>query len=595
MFVLIAANGPDKGRVFECPDGESWVIGRGSGPRCLLDNTTSRMHAEVTCRDGQWYVHDLQSTNGTYLNGQKIVGETPIQEGDRIQLGCTQLLVSSAHNDATIAGNVALVPTGRPAYPGADPEGEHHYGPLAHARGGSTELTLQHGKHASPAVSPHAGPPQWVQRPPPSAPASIGKWLAVLTAAVIVYFMIDVYKQDQLEIKHYIRSIHDQVQQPKPPHPQLDEKFNAYIDTIDAKHEQHKASLLTEVRDAIHTQQARQEAQQKQLDEIQTALRQPPRLDEQALADKLAAAVQPPTPPVQDPPQNSSAEVLKNSLAQLQLQLQKLLDEVGALKSQQAQPDPLSHSTGSQATSHVPPPTAEAQEPPVLLPETTGQDRQATASPDGLGPHQLRGFNRVVFLVDASGSLIDSMPQVIQEVSRSIEHLEPGQDFSVIFYQNDGVIEVPPTGLKSAADSMKKEVQAWIRPGTGHVLPRGSSNPLDALHRAMDYAPDLLCLYSDTITGSRPDEISHHRLLQELDRINKGRRTKINTVQFFYNDPQQTLKTIAFEHGGTYHFIEEPKPEDFPDVPDLLSDSFHDQLPPEPIQGSERPVDSDPG
>lgn len=47
--------------------------------------SVSKEHAEISERDGQLYVRDLGSTNGTYINGERIEGEMPIQEGDIIQ------------------------------------------------------------------------------------------------------------------------------------------------------------------------------------------------------------------------------------------------------------------------------------------------------------------------------------------------------------------------------------------------------------------------------------------------------------------------------------------------------------------------------
>jgi pSer/pThr/pTyr-binding forkhead associated (FHA) protein len=42
-------------------------------------------------RDGNWYVRDAGSTNGTLVNGQDVVAPSPIQPGDVLTLGGVQL------------------------------------------------------------------------------------------------------------------------------------------------------------------------------------------------------------------------------------------------------------------------------------------------------------------------------------------------------------------------------------------------------------------------------------------------------------------------------------------------------------------------
>ena len=50
------------------------------------DRRVSRSHAQVTNRDGQWVLTDLDSKNGTYVNARQ-VHRHPLRDGDRIQIG----------------------------------------------------------------------------------------------------------------------------------------------------------------------------------------------------------------------------------------------------------------------------------------------------------------------------------------------------------------------------------------------------------------------------------------------------------------------------------------------------------------------------
>jgi hypothetical protein len=63
------------------------VIGRDQGCDVVLaDESVSREHARLLFRDGAWIIQDLDSTNGTLVNRER-VGRCQLQPGDRLQLG----------------------------------------------------------------------------------------------------------------------------------------------------------------------------------------------------------------------------------------------------------------------------------------------------------------------------------------------------------------------------------------------------------------------------------------------------------------------------------------------------------------------------
>jgi pSer/pThr/pTyr-binding forkhead associated (FHA) protein len=67
-------------------------IGRAEGCRLRLrDSYVSAFHARIFQRDGSWFVEDLGSTNGTYLNQRRITAPTEVRSGDRLKLGKTSL------------------------------------------------------------------------------------------------------------------------------------------------------------------------------------------------------------------------------------------------------------------------------------------------------------------------------------------------------------------------------------------------------------------------------------------------------------------------------------------------------------------------
>ncbi len=89
MLILTVLKGPDKGRRFVLPLNEPQMIGRSSESLPLADQTISRRHAELTPDDGRWFIRDLQSANGTWVNGQRVVDRRLLQPGDQIRTGNT--------------------------------------------------------------------------------------------------------------------------------------------------------------------------------------------------------------------------------------------------------------------------------------------------------------------------------------------------------------------------------------------------------------------------------------------------------------------------------------------------------------------------
>ena len=68
------------------------LIGRADDSTLVLtDDFASSRHARLTNRGGQWYVEDLGSTNGTYLDQQRVQGPMLVQPGQVIRIGQTAL------------------------------------------------------------------------------------------------------------------------------------------------------------------------------------------------------------------------------------------------------------------------------------------------------------------------------------------------------------------------------------------------------------------------------------------------------------------------------------------------------------------------
>jgi pSer/pThr/pTyr-binding forkhead associated (FHA) protein len=66
-------------------------IGRSSSSDIRLgsDDYASGRHARLTRHGGLLYLEDMGSTNGTFVNGRKTVGATPLRDGDSVRIGST--------------------------------------------------------------------------------------------------------------------------------------------------------------------------------------------------------------------------------------------------------------------------------------------------------------------------------------------------------------------------------------------------------------------------------------------------------------------------------------------------------------------------
>ena len=78
-----------RGRVFDL--GDELTVGRAAGCRVPLSDDTyvSQLHARVFRKDGRYFVEDLGSTNGTFLNRKQVSAPLALRRGDRLQVGKT--------------------------------------------------------------------------------------------------------------------------------------------------------------------------------------------------------------------------------------------------------------------------------------------------------------------------------------------------------------------------------------------------------------------------------------------------------------------------------------------------------------------------
>ena len=102
MPLLVVEKGHDKGKAIPVPSGGTVIIGRDSSTALpLRDTMTSRMHCKIQCQEDGFYLTDLESMNGTYLNGEKVRELVKLEHGDLIKIGDTLFTFQSDESTAT--------------------------------------------------------------------------------------------------------------------------------------------------------------------------------------------------------------------------------------------------------------------------------------------------------------------------------------------------------------------------------------------------------------------------------------------------------------------------------------------------------------
>jgi pSer/pThr/pTyr-binding forkhead associated (FHA) protein len=109
--VVVAGRALGRLTVIESPEGRPEAgtslpldavnsVGRDVNSAIVLDDSfVSAEHATLTFRGRAWFVEDHGSTNGTYLNGQRVDGTAPMGYGDELQIGQVRMRLERARDE----------------------------------------------------------------------------------------------------------------------------------------------------------------------------------------------------------------------------------------------------------------------------------------------------------------------------------------------------------------------------------------------------------------------------------------------------------------------------------------------------------------
>lgn len=210
-----------------------------------------------------------------------------------------------------------------------------------------------------------------------------------------------------------------------------------------------------------------------------------------------------------------------------------------------------------------------------FIPAPQGPPRLGDGPGDDPGPPSPIFGNldrKTVFVIDASGSLIDTFPLVINELKRLLNELaraerdraaDPARQreesfaYAMVFFRDGEVLVQDRRGIRVAQGAAVARSIDWLE----QVHPGGSTSPLPAIEQALAYQPGTVIVLSDNITGHGQYELNADDLVGRVLQVRGDRRVTINTVQFLYADPLErhgqpgTLRRLAEETGGRYHFV----------------------------------------
>lgn len=198
-------------------------------------------------------------------------------------------------------------------------------------------------------------------------------------------------------------------------------------------------------------------------------------------------------------------------------------------------------------------------------PSLRRSEAMSTVEFAGLGASDARD---IIYVLDASGSMITTMPEAIAELKRSLGALHPMQRFQVFLIRNSAaggyawpavLRGVNRPVLLDATRENKRAVFAWL----DDVITGGASDPMPALEAALKMRPDAVFLLSAGIVGLDSADVDPDRILDRLDRLNPAddegdRRVAIRTIQVIDAGPSGLMERIGRAHGGGdagYRFI----------------------------------------
>lgn len=159
---------------------------------------------------------------------------------------------------------------------------------------------------------------------------------------------------------------------------------------------------------------------------------------------------------------------------------------------------------------------------------------------------------RIVYLVDASGSMIDARERLKAALASSIDKLVPIQEFNIVIFSDGDMVSLQKGAMLRASTANKRKAFAWIEE---KYTVSGSTEPMSAIRAAFALKPELIYVLTDGF-----DQIaSFDDVKDEFVKQNQGGKVKVNTLLIrSRSDPEleKVMQQIAEKNGGVYKPIE---------------------------------------
>lgn len=159
---------------------------------------------------------------------------------------------------------------------------------------------------------------------------------------------------------------------------------------------------------------------------------------------------------------------------------------------------------------------------------------------------------RLVYVCDASGSMLNRMATLKHELTRAVEGLRPIQSFGIVFFQDQRFDALNEQNLLPANPENKHAARKFL----DELTTTGTTDPIPGLELAFRQRPQLVYLLTD---GDFPD---NQAVIRKIAELNKDKAVKVNTIAFLDNPEDsregqfiEVLQQIARDNGGAFKLV----------------------------------------
>lgn len=160
---------------------------------------------------------------------------------------------------------------------------------------------------------------------------------------------------------------------------------------------------------------------------------------------------------------------------------------------------------------------------------------------------------KIVFICDATGTMINKFASLKDQLAKAIAGLKPVQSFNVVFYYDGSKFSALDNNqLLPATPDNKRKAFAFL----DGITTTGTTDPIPAIEVAFKMAPQLVYFLSD---GEFNNVKTYEEVTAAMDRSNKENKIKVNTILFdgFEEKAAEVMQSMSTKTGGKYVHVKE--------------------------------------